>query len=109
MNLKDELNGVISFLQNKQFIKAHDLCEELWRKYKNDDKTREESFILKAFVNGIAAIELLNMNRITHSQNVWITYNKYIDLINKLDTQNKEQYKIINRLICENKDKLSAI
>jgi hypothetical protein len=49
------------------------------------------------------------MNRITHSQNVWITYNKYIDLINKLDTQNKEQYKIINRLICENKDKLSAI
>lgn len=109
MNLEEELSKVISLLKQNQYIKAHDLCEEIWRDYKNDSKTREESFILKAFVNGIACLELLKMNRITHSENVWKTYLKYIDLIDKLDTKNKEQYKVIEKLICHIKDKLSAI
>ena len=113
MNLEEELSKVISLLKNNEFIKAHDFCEELWREYKNDSKTRQESFILKAFVNGIACLELLKMNRKTHSENVWKTYLKYIDLIDELDTKNKEQYKVIEKLICEIKakikDKLSAI
>lgn len=106
MNLKDELDGIISNLLNKNFIKAHDDCENLWRVYKNDTRTREESFILKAFVNGIGTLELLNMNRIEHSKNVWLTYKKYENLIDELDSCNTAQYKQIQKLILQYKDNL---
>lgn len=99
MNLKDELDKIISSLQNKNFIKAHDDCEDLWRLYKNNPNTRQESYILKAFVNGIGAIELIRINRIQHSKNVWLTYKKYEYLIDEIDSTNINQYKQIQNMI----------
>jgi len=109
IQLKEELEGIISNLQENNYIKAHDDCEDLWRKYKNDDSTREESYILKAFVNGIATLELLNMKRIIHSQNVWKTFKKYEYLIEDLNSLNKEQYKQLQKIIYKIKEKLNEI
>ena len=104
MKILKELNQTIKELENNNFVKAHDIFEELWREYKNNKETRQESFILKAFVNGSVCIELHKMQRKQHSINVWNTYKKYEYLIDELDTINTEKYKEIKALIYKKRD-----
>jgi len=99
MILNKELKEALKLLVNNEFIKAHDLFEGLWREYKDDKKTREESFILKAFVNASISFELYKMNRIEHSINVWNTYKKYEDLIDSLISPNRDTYKELKKII----------
>lgn len=106
MNILNNLDEIIKLLENEDFVKAHDLFEELWRKYKNNECTREESFILKALVNGSVFFEVYKMQRYEHAKNLWDTYKKYEYLIEKLDSQNKDKYKKIKELIYEKREKL---
>ena len=104
MNLQTQLNEIINVINNNDFVRAHDLFEELWRKYKNDEKTRKESFILKAFVNGTVCIELYKMKRINHNINVWSTYKKYEYLIDEFKTINSTKYQEIKQLIYKKRE-----
>jgi len=83
MNIKKQLEELLFLLEKSSFVNAHDKCEELWRKYKNDENTREESFILKAFVNAFAFFEF-----------------------NDLETPNKTQYKKIQKLIYKKREEI---
>ena len=58
MNINLQLEEIILLLNQNKFVESHDIFEELWRKYKNNESTRKESFILKAFVNERVIIEL---------------------------------------------------
>lgn len=104
MNLKTQLDEIIQIIEKNDFVKAHDLFEELWREYKNHEDTREESFILKAFVNATVCIELYKMNRIEHSNNVWNTYKKYEYLIDELKSINSSKYKQIKDLVYKKRE-----
>lgn len=104
MDLDIELEKIIFLLNCDKFIEVHDIFEELWRKYKNDLKTREESFILKAFVNASVSIELYKMKRFEHSKNVWDTYLKYENLIDKIESLNSEKYKRIKEIIYKKRE-----
>ena len=108
MNIIKELEDILSILEEEDFIKVHNKFEELWKKYKNDTKTREESFILKGLVNASASIELYKMSRFEHAQNVWRTFKKYEYLIDKLNSENKEEYKKIQELIYIKRDKIQT-
>ena len=99
MNIIKEINIIIEDLINDNFIKAHDYLEELWRKYKNLKETRKESYILKGFINAIAYLELVNMNRLTHANNIWKIYKKYESLINDLESINKIKYQELKKII----------
>ena len=99
MNIVKEINIIIKDVSNENYVKAHDFLEILWRKYKNFSETREESFILKAFVNALGYLELVNMNRIAHANNVWKTYEKYERLIDELDSINKTKYLELKKTI----------
>lgn len=105
MDINLELKEIIFLLEKENFIKSHDILEELWRKYKNDENTRQESFILKAFVNGSVSIELYKMQRFEHSSNVWNTYKKYEYLIDELKSINSSTYKEIKEIIYEKREK----
>ena len=105
MDINLELEKIIFLLENEEFVKVHDIFEELWRVYKNDLKTREESFILKAFTNASVTIELFKMKRIEHSKNVWETYKKYEYLIDEIDSLNKKNYQKIKEIIYEKREK----
>ena len=105
MDINLELEKIISLLEHDKFIDSHDVFEELWREYKKDEDTREESFILKAFVNGSVCIELYKMQRFEHSSNVWNTYKKYEYLIEEIDSLNKNNYKKIQEIIYEKREK----
>ncbi len=104
MDIKEQLQEIITLVENTQFVKAHDELEELWREYKNDETTREESFILKAFTNAVVVFELVKMNRSEHSKNVWNTYKKYEYLIDELDSINKEEYIKLKKLVYKYKE-----
>ncbi|MGM0518741.1 MAG: DUF309 domain-containing protein [Campylobacterota bacterium] len=104
MNITKQLNKTIKELNSNNFIKAHDIFEDLWREYKNDSNTRGESFILKAFVNAAVCIELYNMKRFKHSNNIWNTYKKYEYLIQELDSENKPKYQEIKALIYKKRE-----
>ncbi|WP_368030147.1 DUF309 domain-containing protein [Arcobacter sp. s6] len=105
MNINLELEQIILLLNQNKFVEAHDVFEELWRDYKKDESTREESFILKAFVNGSVSIELYKMQRFEHSLNVWNTYKKYEYLIDEIDSLNKKNYQEIKEIIYEKREK----
>jgi hypothetical protein len=105
MDINLELEEIISLLEKEDFIKSHDMLEVLWRKYKNDEKTRQESFILKALVNGSVSIELYKMQRFEHSTNVWNTYQKYEYLIDELNTINSQKYQEIKEIIYKKREK----
>ena len=104
MDINLQLEKIILLLNQNKFVEAHDFFEELWREYKKDEATREESFILKAFVNGSVCIELYKMQRFEHSTNVWNTYKKYEYLIEEIDSLNKNNYKKIQEIIYEKRE-----
>ena len=104
MEINKDLEKIIFLLENDEFLESHDKFEELWRKYKNDEKSREESFILKAFVNASVTFELFKMKRIEHSNNVWNTYKKYENLIDQLETLNTNNYKKIKEIIYKKRE-----
>lgn len=106
MNIRDELEEIIELIENDEYIKAHDLLEFYWRKYKDDENTRQESFILKAFTNASIIFELYKMQRIEHSENVWNTYKKYEYLIDELKSINKTQYKQLKDLIYKKREQI---
>lgn len=104
MDINLTLKKIILFLENDEFVKSHDLFEELWRKYKDNEYTRKESFILKAFVNGSVTIALYKMQRYEHSLNVWNTYKKYEYLIDEIESINSENYKKIKEIIYKKRE-----
>jgi len=105
MDINLKLEDIILLLKEEKFVEAHDVLEELWRQYKNQESTREESFILKAFVNASVSIELYNMQRFEHSNNVWNTYLKYENLIDDLKSINNINYKKIKEIIYKKREK----
>ena len=105
MDINLKLEEIILLLKEEKFVQVHDIFEELWREYKNCENTREESFILKAFVNASVSIELYNMQRFEHSLNVWNTYLKYENLMDKIESVNSKNYKKIKEIIYKKREK----
>ncbi|MCB9096096.1 hypothetical protein [Arcobacter aquimarinus] len=105
MKLEEDLRKVIFLLLEDEFIESHDFLERLWRVYKNDEKSRKESFILKAFVNATVSFELYKMKRFEHSNNVWNTYKKYEYLIDEIESTNSSNYRKIKEIIYEKREK----
>lgn len=106
MDIKLELEELISLFEKNYFVEAHDKTEILWRKYKNDEKTRDESYILKAFVNAFAFFELLQMQRFEHAKKIWQIYEKYENLIIEIDCINTQEYKKIKEIIYIKKEEI---
>ncbi|KAB7885796.1 DUF309 domain-containing protein [Poseidonibacter ostreae] len=106
MKIIDELSEIILLIDKNYFLNAHNKTEDLWRKYKNDKETRDESFILKAFVNAFAFFELYKMQRYEHANTIWKLFKKYEYLIDDLDSINKIEYKKIQELIYKKRDEI---
>jgi hypothetical protein len=106
MNIEKELNEIILLINKNYFLIAHNTTEDLWRNYKNDENTRDESFILKAFVNAFAFFELYKMQRYEHANRIWKLFKKYEHLINELNTINKVEYIKIQELIYKKRDEI---
>lgn len=93
--MKDFMQAII----DENFVEGHELLEDIWREWKNNPKKREESFILKGFINGSTALALKVMGRDEPSKKVWQTYEKYRPLIASLPSSYTNIYKEAETLL----------
>lgn len=68
-------------VEAEEFVQGHEVLEDVWRAWKNNPQTREESYILKGLINGSTALALIRLGRPTSALRVWETYAKYRPLI----------------------------
>ena len=84
------INDFMQMLQNGEYAQAHEVLEDDWKVLRSEGK-KDESNILKGFINAATAFELRRRGR--HSAwRVWQTYLKYRPLIDAVETLHVKQY-----------------
>ncbi len=88
-----DIEKFLEAVQKNDFVEGHEVLEERWKELKKQDKTLQESKLLKGLINGSTAIALKLKGKDEGAKRVWETYLKYKPLINTLDSEDKELYK----------------
>lgn len=96
--MKDNIDEFIKMVHNNQFVKAHEVLEEDWKKLKKEEQ-KEKAKFLQALINGATSIALFLMNRIDASNRVWETFQKNKHLITTINEDEKEKYLFAIRLL----------
>ncbi len=98
----DVLKTFMHVVEAEAFVEGHEVLEDVWRTWKNDPAKREESYILKALINGSTALALIRLGRPQSALRVWETYTKYCPLIETIPSPYTSLYKNAQTLL-ENK------
>ncbi|MBE0492547.1 MAG: DUF309 domain-containing protein [Sulfurospirillum sp.] len=80
-----DINKFLHVIAIHDFVAGHEVLEDRWREWKNIPEKREESFILKALINGSTALALKAMGKHAPALQVWETFLKYEPLIETLN------------------------
>jgi len=91
------IDNFMGMLQNGEFAEAHEVLEDDWKAYRSQEN-RDESNILKGFINAATAFELKRRGRESASR-VWLTYLKYRPLIDVVDSIHVKKYRECARYI----------
>jgi len=77
--MKETLQEFIKALNEDRFKDAHEIMEHQWKEYKklNHPITK----LLKGFINGATAFELIKRDNIDGASRLWATYEKYLPLM----------------------------
>ncbi len=84
------IDDFIGMLQNGEYAQAHEVLEDDWKAFRSEGK-KDESNILKGFINAATAFELKRRGRNSASR-VWQTYVKYRPLIDEVDSLHVKKY-----------------
>lgn len=74
--MRDILITFISHLNNEEFAKAHEVMEQKWKEYKSQDHPLTK--LLKGYINGATAFELVRRDKMKGAVMLWGTYEKYL-------------------------------
>lgn len=74
--MRDTLNRFIKNLEDKDFSAAHETMEHKWKECKKQNHPLTK--LLKGFINGATAFELINRGKIDGAVRLWSTYEKYL-------------------------------
>ena len=77
--MRDTLNEFIKCLDEERFADAHVIMEHKWKEYKKDG--HELTKLLKGFINGATAFELIKRGNIDGAKRLWEAYEKYLPLM----------------------------
>lgn len=72
--MKTILDRYINLIENHEFVKAHECLEEDWKAFRTQGK-KDESNILKSFINAASAFELKRLGRESASK-IWQAYSQ---------------------------------
>ncbi|MEA1919917.1 MAG: DUF309 domain-containing protein, partial [Campylobacterota bacterium] len=95
--MKEILDSYIHLIENHEFAKAHECLEENWKAFRTQGK-KDESNILKGFINAASAFELKRLGRESASK-IWQAYLKYRVLIDEVDSLHVAQYQECARCV----------
>ena len=86
----DVIDDFMTMVEHSEFAEAHEVLEDDWKALRKEGK-KDESNILKGFINGATAFELNRRGRDSASR-VWQTFVKYRPLINEIDSLHVKKY-----------------
>lgn len=94
-----ELKEFLEIVNKNCFIEGHEVLEDRWKEWKNIPTCRNESFILKGFINGSTALALKVMKRDKPADQVWSTFLKYSPLIEEIPSEHTPLYNQARELL----------
>ncbi len=74
--MKETLQAFIQNLKEEQFAEAHEVMEHQWKIYKKSDHPLTK--LLKGYINGATAFELLRREKREGAERLWTVYEKYL-------------------------------
>ncbi len=89
----------LEIVEKENFAKAHEVLEEVWKKWKQIPSKKEESYILKGLINGATALALIRLGRKEGAMRVWKVYEKYAPLVDKTASSHTALYKRAQKLL----------
>jgi len=101
MKMRDTLDRFIQNLNDGEFAKAHVTMEEQWKVYKKLDHPLTK--LLKGFINGATAFELVRRGKMDGAVMLWGTYEKYLPLLQS-DIEEYTLFKEADRILQEYRD-----
>jgi len=90
-DMKQTLEIFIEHLNNDEFANAHEVMEKQWKAYKKVDHPKTK--LLKGYINGATAFELLKRNKEDGAHRLWAVHEKYLPLL----TTNTEEYELFRK------------
>ncbi len=100
INLSD-IDKFLEAVADDQFVEGHEVLEVRWRELKKDEKTLNESKILKGLINGSTAIALKLFGKEKGAKTVWATFEKYRPLIESETCKDTPKYLEAQKLLDE--------
>ncbi len=85
------IDAFMTMLHNGEFSEAHEVLEDDWKALRSAGK-KDESNILKGFINAATAFELKRRGRESASR-VWQTYMKYRPMIDEIESIHVKKYR----------------
>ena len=78
--MKETLQKFIKALNEEKFKDAHEIMEYQWKEYKKQNHPTTK--LLKGFINGATAFELVKRGNIDGAYRLWSVYEKYLPIMN---------------------------
>jgi len=89
--MNEVLKDFIKALDEERFSDAHEIMEKQWKEYKK--KEHPLTKLLKGYINGATAFELVRRDKIDGAKRLWGVYEKYLPLL-KEDIEEYELFKV---------------
>jgi len=78
--MEKTLQEFIQALNEERFKDAHEVMEHQWKEYKKTNHPITK--LLKGYINGATAFELIKRGNIDGAKRLWSVYEKYLPLMN---------------------------
>ena len=76
--MRKTLEVFIQHLKDEEFAQAHEVMEYQWKVYKS--QTHPQTKLLKGYINGATAFELVRRGKTEGAKRLWEAYEKYLPL-----------------------------
>jgi len=77
--MRETLEDFIRALDDERFADAHEIMEKKWKEYKKEDHPLTK--LLKGFINGATAFELIKREKKDGAKRLWGVYEKYLPML----------------------------
>ena len=94
--MKQTLDRFIDALNEDRFKDAHEIMEHTWKKYKSQNHPLTK--LLKGFINGATAFELIKRGNKDGAIRLWQVYEKYLPLMSS-DIEEFESFHKANKIL----------
>ena len=89
--MKEVIKEFIDDLKSENFAGAHEVMEKRWKEYKKTSHPKTK--LLKGFINGATAFELVKRRNQDGASRLWGVYEKYLPLLD----ESCEEYELFKR------------